>query len=49
MCDPQAGEEAVADALMQICALADAMGLDAECALRGGVMRLIAQLEREDA
>ena len=49
LCDPQAGEEAVADALMQICALADAMGLDAECALRGGVMRLIAQLEREDA
>jgi len=49
LCAPGAGEAAVAEALMRICALADAMGLDAECALRGGVMRLIAQLEQENA
>ena len=47
--EKDAGEAAVSDALMRICALADAMGLDAECALRGGVMRLIAQLEQGNA
>ena len=49
LCAPGADEASVAHALMRICALADAMGLDAECALRGGVMRLIEQLERENA
>lgn len=47
--EKDAGEAAVSDVLMRICALADAMGLDAECALRGGVMRLIAQLEQGNA
>ena len=49
LCAKDAGETAVADARMEICALADAMGLDAECALRSGVMRLIERLEAENA
>ena len=47
LCDPAADEAAVSDVLMRVCALADAMGIDAECALRSGVMRLIERLERE--
>ena len=49
LCDPAADEAAVSDVLMRVCALADAMGIDAECALRSGVMRLIERLERENA
>ena len=44
-----AGEAQLADTLMAVCALADAMGLDAECALRAGIARLIAHLEGEKA
>lgn len=44
-----AGEAALADTLMQLSALADAMGLDAETALRAGITRLIEGLERENA
>ena len=47
LCDPAADEAAVSEVLMRVCALADAMGIDAECALRSGVMHLIERLERE--
>ena len=42
---PSADERAVSDALMAICTLCDATGVDAETALRAGIGRLIAQLE----
>ena len=40
-----ADETAVSDALMAICTLCDATGVDAETALRAGIGRLIASLE----
>ena len=41
----RADETAVSDALMAICTLSDAAGVDAETALRAGIGRLIASLE----
>ena len=40
-----ADETAVSDALMAICTLCDATGVDAETALRAGIGRLVASLE----
>ena len=42
---PAADERAVSDALMAICTLCDATGVDAETALRAGIGRLVAALE----
>ena len=41
----RADEKAVSDALMAICTLCDATGVDAETALRAGIGRLVASLE----
>jgi len=41
-------EESVSDALMALCTLCDAVGVDAETALRAGVLRLIRRLEERE-